>query len=107
MNGESEIRMINLTDGKLIKKKKLSQQDFGEGLVRSKDRWEQSSDTLQPVSFFFSTKPQRPSAPYPFGVAGLRFSCHSSLPTLEHPFKEKRKASFVLSIVSSDLLSCI
>ena len=38
MNGESEVRMINLTDGKLIRKKKLPTQDFGEGLVRSQDR---------------------------------------------------------------------
>ena len=38
MNGESEVRMTNLTDGKLIKKKRLALQDFGEGLVRSQDR---------------------------------------------------------------------
>lgn len=38
MNGESEIRMVNLTDGKLVRKKKLSPQDFGEGLVRTRDR---------------------------------------------------------------------
>ena len=38
MNGESEVRLTDLTTGALIKKKRLDQQDFGEGLVRSQDR---------------------------------------------------------------------
>jgi len=38
MNGESEVRLTDLKTGALIKKKRLAQQDFGEGLVRTGDR---------------------------------------------------------------------
>lgn len=38
MNGESEMRLVELSTGKVLRRKKLDVRDFGEGMVRVKDR---------------------------------------------------------------------
>lgn len=38
MNGESEMRLVELTTGRVLKKKKLANEDFGEGMVKSGNR---------------------------------------------------------------------
>ena len=39
LNGQSSVREVELQTGKVLRKKMLSKLDFGEGLVKFKNRW--------------------------------------------------------------------
>lgn len=38
MNGESEVRLVDLASGSVLRRKALSNRDFGEGIVRVDSR---------------------------------------------------------------------
>lgn len=39
MNGESEVRLVELATGQVLRNKRLDVNDFGEGLVKANDRY--------------------------------------------------------------------